>query len=333
VVASWTDHGLHNRGTIEGFKQIASRDKWLLVHGRKKWWHFYQPENVEKQRQFFNRFLKGIDNRVNDWPRVSIEVRERHYVGQIRSENEWPLARTQYTKYYLDAADGRLTPAAPVAETAVTYNVDRVYPMSKGGAEYSDFFRGAVERFGLKTCPPGQGPLGGAQPRATFEMEFAEDTELTGHTSLRLWVSADQSDDLDLFVALEKVDASGTLVFFPFFGNHDDGPVALGWLRASHRELDAGASRQWQPVLKHQQESKIDPGTIVPVDVEILPTSVLFRKGETLRLVVQGSDIYWYPSEWHTDGHLDTVNKGNHTLHTGGTYESFLLAPVIPPRR
>ena len=50
------------------------------------------------------------------------------------------------------------------------------------------------------------------------------------------------------------------------------------------------------------------------MDIEILPTSVLFHKGERLRLVVQGSDIYWYPSEGHTDGHLDTVNKGNHTF-------------------
>jgi predicted acyl esterase len=68
VVASWCDHGLHCRGTIEGFKQIASEHKWLLVHGRKKWWHFYQPENVEKQRQFFNRFLKGVevDNHVEN---------------------------------------------------------------------------------------------------------------------------------------------------------------------------------------------------------------------------------------------------------------------------
>jgi predicted acyl esterase len=104
VVASWTDHGLHNRGTIEGFKKIASKDKWLLVHGRKKWWHYYQKENVEKQRQFFNRFLKGIDNHVKDWPKVTLEIRERRYVGKNRTENEWPLTRTQYTKLYLNAA-------------------------------------------------------------------------------------------------------------------------------------------------------------------------------------------------------------------------------------
>ena len=119
VVASWTDHGLHNRGTIEGFKQISSEDKWLLVHGRKKWWHFYQPENVEKQRQFFNRFLKGIeiDNHVKDWPKVTLEIREKFYVGDLRTENEWPIARTEYTKYFLDASDGSLAKTLPEDES------------------------------------------------------------------------------------------------------------------------------------------------------------------------------------------------------------------------
>ncbi len=337
VVASWTDHGLHNRGTIEGFKQISSKDKWLVVHGRKKWWHFYQLENVEKQRQFFNRFLKGIDNHVKDWPKVTIEVRERYYVGETRTENEWPLARTQYTKYFLNAATASLGTTPPAYESAAAYNVDRLYDMSEDGSEYSRFFREAVEEYSLDTrrvdAPAGLPGLSHAKAkakRATFEMRFSEKTELTGHMSLRLWVQADAADDLDLFVALEKIDTTGNLVPFAFFGNHDDGPVALGWLRASHRELDEEKSTPWQPVLKHAREMKIPPGEIVPVDIEILPTSVLFEKGEKLRLVIQGSDIYFYPSEGHTDGHLDTVNKGNHTIHTGGKHESFLLAPVIP---
>jgi uncharacterized protein len=287
---------------------------------------------VEKQRQFFRRFLKRIDNRVADWPRVTLEVRERHYLGGTRSENEWPLARTAYTKYYLDAATGRLATAPAAAEAAGTCNVDRAYRLSRDGSEYSSLFLSAVDRPGLPTraaedgkrvAPAADRPAGGAPTRAIFEMAFTEDTELTGHASLRLWVSADASDDLDLFVALEKVDASGNLVHFPFFGNHDDGPVALGWLRVSHRELDQEASTPWQAVLRQARELKVAPGIIVPVDIEILPTSVLFRAGETLRLVVQGSDIYRYPSEWHTDGHLDTVDKGDHTLHTGSGYESF----------
>jgi predicted acyl esterase len=111
-----------------------------------------------------------------------------------------------------------------------------------------------------------------------------------------LRVQAEGSDDLDLFVALEKVDQAGCLVPLAFFGNHDDGPVALGWLRASHRELDEERSTPYQPVHKQARELKLQPGEIVPVDIEIWPTSILFEKGERLRLSVQGSDIYWYPT-------------------------------------
>ena len=331
VVASWTDHGNHTRGTIEGFKQISSKDKWLLVHGRKKWWHFYEMESVERQRQFFNRFLKGIDNHVKDWPKVMLEIRERYYVGDLRTENEWPIARTKYTKYFLNAADGSLAAAPPSEVSVIGYNVDRAYDLARNGTKYSQYFLQAVEGLPAKT-PGNESESAGKPQNAKFEIEFSERTELTGHMNLRLWVQADASDDLDLFVALEKIDRAGYLVPFPFFGNHDDGPVALGWLRVSHRELDVERSRPYQPVHKHTRELKLSPGDIVPVDIEILPTSVLFEEGEKLRIVVQGSDIYYYPTEGHTNGHLETVNKGRHLIYTGGAYESYLLAPVVPPR-
>jgi predicted acyl esterase len=297
VVASWTDHGLHNRGTLEGFKNIASNDKWLIVHGRKKWWHFYKEENVEKQRQFFNRFLKGIDNHVKDWPRVTLEIREKFYVGNSRTENEWPLARTQYTKIFLNARDGKMSKTPFENESHVRYNVDDINDKTQN---------------------------------AMFEFEFEDRTELTGYIKLKLWVQADGSDDMDLFVAIEKMDRAGYLVPFPFFGNHDDGPVALGWLRVSHRELDERKSKPHQPIHKHQREMKLKPGEIVPIEIEIWPSSTLFERGEKLRVVVQGSDIYWYPNERHTNGHLATVNKGEHVIYTGGKYDSHLLVPVIP---
>jgi hypothetical protein len=168
--------------------------------------------------------------------------------------------------------------------------------------------------------------------RATFDVVFEERTELTGYMKLRLWVETDGSDDLDLFVALEKIDTAGYLVALPYYGNHDDGPVALGWLRASHRELDEEKSTPYQPVHKHTRELKLKPGEIVPVDIEIWPTSILFQKGEKMRLLVQGSDIYYYPSERHTTGHLDLVNRGEHVIYSGGRYDSHLLAAVVPPR-
>ena len=71
--------------------------------------------------------------------------------------------------------------------------------------------------------------------------------------------------------------------------------------------------------------------TVMPGEIEIWPSSTLFEAGEKLRVIVQGSDIYAYPIERHTNEHTATVNRGAHIIHTGGRYDSHLLAPVIPP--
>lgn len=66
----------------------------------------------------------------------------------------------------------------------------------------------------------------------------------------------------------------------------------------------------------------------MPCEIEILPSSTLFRKGETLRLVVMGRDMTGHPRISYTR----LVNRGVHTLYAGGKYDSHLLLPVIPPR-
>ncbi|HSW57074.1 MAG TPA: CocE/NonD family hydrolase [Dehalococcoidales bacterium] len=297
ITASWTDHGLHNRGTFEGFKKIASREKYFFVHGRKKWQNFFEPVSVERQRQFFNRFLKGIANEVKNWPAVTLEIRERYYVGKTRTEREFPIARTRYTPLYLDAARGRLTDAPGDVKSHISYGVEDINDKTQN---------------------------------ARFEYEFEQDTELTGYMKLKLWVEARGSDDMDLFVAVEKIDRAGYIVQFPYFGNHDDGGVALGWLRVSHRELDEAKSSAFQPVHKHRQEIKLQAGEIVPVEIELWPSGTLFEKGEKLRLIVQGSDIHAHPEGGHTMQHRATVNKGLHVIYSGGRYDSHLLVPVIP---
>jgi predicted acyl esterase len=109
-----------------------------------------------------------------------------------------------------------------------------------------------------------------------------------------------------------------------------DGPVALGWLRASHRELDQRRSTPWQPVLAHQRELRPRRGEIVPLEIEILPSGTHFGPGETLRLVIQGTDIYRQPRPLMQTFHDDSVNRGPHVIHTGGRFDSHLLIPHAP---
>jgi hypothetical protein len=141
-------------------------------------------------------------------------------------------------------------------------------------------------------------------------------------------VEAVGSDDMDLFVVIDKFDRTGNRVPFPSQSGYDHGPVAYGWLRVSHRELDEERSTAHQPVLKHQREIKLAAGEVVPVEIELWPASVLFEAGETLRLTVIGSDLHAHEA-WKHDG-VRTVNRGAHVIHTGGKYDSHLLVPVIP---
>jgi predicted acyl esterase len=108
--------------------------------------------------------------------------------------------------------------------------------------------------------------------------------------------------------------------------------VALGWLRASHRELDRARSSEHQPVLLHRNERPLQPGKIEPLEIEIWPSSTLFEAGSRLRLIVQGTDLQKYSHSRHPIymRHEDSVNHGRHVIYTGGARDSYLLIPIVP---
>jgi hypothetical protein len=293
VVASWSDQGFHTRGTLEAFRRLGGAQKWLDVHGQKKWAHYYRPESAERRRAFFDQFLKGKATAVGAWPRVRIEVRERAGVAVERAEREWPLARADWRPLWLDAGSGAMAETPPSAEAELRTDA--------------------------------------REGRATFDHRFAADAELTGPMKLKLWLEAEGADDADLFVALQKLDAVGAHVGQTWYAFYENGPIALGWLRASHRALDPERSTPERPVHPHDREEPLPAGEAVALEIEIWPSSTLFRAGESLRVVVQGSDIY-------TDAlprlpfarHEATRNSGAHVIRTGGRFDSHLLAPFIP---
>lgn len=288
IAASWSDHGMHTRGSFEGFKSISSQQKWLYTHGQPKWDVYYSPEALEMQTAFFDHFLKGEDNGFDKRPRVRIEVRDTLDTYSVRSEDTWPLPSTVLTSLYLDASSGALADTLPAENAATRYDA------REGGA--------------------------------VFRTTFSEETELTGNMKLKLWVEAEGADDMDLFVAIRKYNAQGEEVTFYAKASYTKGPVALGWLRVSQRELDADLSTPARPVLAHERSLPLGAGEIVPVEIEILPSGTRFMPGETLEVSVQGRD----QMDHMALAHDTTVNDGTHIIHTGGQYDSHLLVPVIP---
>lgn len=289
VIASWADQGLHTRGTIEGFERIGSAQKYLEVHGRKKWEYYHRPETVRRTREFFDHFLKGVDNGVDAWPTVRLEMRRRFYDGAQRTPARWPVPDLAERTLHLDCLARALTEPAPT---------------QAGLAEY------AVE-----------------DGEVAFDHVFDAETDVVGGMRLRLWVSADGSDDMDLYVAIKKLGADGQTVDFPFANVLEHGPTALGWLRVSHRELDAERSTATRPWHTHRTEERLDPGQVVPVDVELWPSGTRFAAGEGLRVAVRGSEHYAGAFMCrHTDGR----NAGRHRLHTGPEHPSALVFTTLP---
>jgi predicted acyl esterase len=219
-------------------------------------------------------------------------VRKKYYEGATRDEKEWPLARQELTPLFLDAGSRKMT-QGPVADSA-----SAAYDAKTGNI--------------------------------SFTHTFTEKTEISGYMKLRLWIEARGSNDADLFVSIEKLDRAGARVAFTFMTEFDNGPVALGWLRVSHRELDPERSTPDQPRHTHVSEQLLSPGEIVPVDIEIWPSATLFEAGESIQVFIQGRDIYGFPTVRHTQMHEDLRNAGEHVLYAGGEFDSQLLIPVIP---
>ena len=111
-----------------------------------------------------------------------------------------------------------------------------------------------------------------------FVFVAESEVEFTGPMAARLWVSS-TGHNLDVFLHFQVVDCSGAIRL----GVGPQGapiPLAMGWLRASHRALDLVRSRPYRPVHLHAAASALIPGEPVPLDVEIWPTSITLAAGE-----------------------------------------------------
>ncbi len=293
--ANWGGPGMHLRGNIEGFLLAGSAEKWLSTHIGTHWESFYLPQYVAVQKRFLDHFLKGRDNGWDQVARVQLAVRQVDGTARQRDEAEFPLARTRYTPFHLDAATAGLSPAAPAGGATASYDA-----MSDGLA--------------FSTAP------------------FEEAVEITGCATLRLWVSS-STDDMDVFASLHVIRPDGGEVVFD--GAHEPTPLARGWLRASHRKLDPERTLPFRVFHAHDEAQPLAPGEFYPIDVEIWPTSIVLPPGYSLLLRIMGKDfeLPGVPGRLLHDHPLDRPPSrfgGRCTIATGPGRSSALVLPLIP---
>lgn len=292
VTAGYCHFHLH--GSIEGFRRIRSTKKWLRIHREMEWPDTYHKDNVADLKLFFDRYLKDIHNGWEFTPKIRTDIMDAYDFDLERNheEREYPIARTEYKKIYLDAATGTgsYTPFEKEAEIAYDPEKDVV----------------------------------------SFDYQFEEDTLLIGYMKLHLGLEVRGYDNTDIFVWVKKYSEDGE--YRPVFCTGENYRGAWGYFRGSHRELDEKLSTDFQPVQAHKKEEPFEEGQVYPVDIEIWPHSRFWHKGERIRVEISGHFIKseWYEDmRMHYD--TDNGN-GTAVIHTGGKHDAYLQIPVIPPK-
>ncbi|MEU2678347.1 CocE/NonD family hydrolase [Streptomyces sp. NPDC007107] len=304
VVASYSNT-LHTAGTFRAWRRMASTDKWLRIHNSQEWPDYYDEANTEDLRRFFDRFLKGEDNGWEQTPRVRYSLLDLEGGDRVNiPANEFPPAEVTPAKYYLDGRSRTLGTAAPSAAATAGYTA-------------------------------------GANPdTVSFVTRFDQETVLVGYPKAHLWVEAQGSDDMDLFVLVQKLDAYGTPLqqfTVPNQGAQiqdvtERGASILrykgsdGRLRVSMRHLDKALSTEDIPAHSFDRVEKLSPGDVVEVEIDLLPVGLTFYAGEQLRFVISSRSLLGTMMPGNRE--YTPANSGQHVIHTGGEHASYLQLPV-----
>ena len=306
VVASYSNV-LHTDGTFRAWRQLGSKEKWLRIHDNLEWQDYYEPKYVEERLRFFDYYLKDIDNGWKDTPTVRYCLHDMEGGNKLDlPATQFPPVNTEYKKFYLNGLSRQLQPNVPATDVPAVY-----------------------------VCET-------AAPKASFYLPITKETSFVGYPKVHLFVEADGSDDMDLFIIVQKMDKHYNVLrqltipstspkthdLLENFGGVAKYSGAYGRLRVSHRHLDEKLSTDIIPVQSFDREEKLKKGEIVEIEVPLAPTGMTFYPGETLRLMVTSLNITGnvHPG---VPAYVSKDNHGRHIIHCGGEYASYLQIGIL----
>jgi predicted acyl esterase len=134
----------------------------------------YNPEHELDVLQFLDYYLKGVKNGWTLTTRERAAVTDAGGVDKFMSFSDYPVPSTRYETYYLDGSNSSLSTTPVGTTSAVSYN-------STAG-------------------------------EANFSITITEEMALVGFFKVLLFVEANGSDDMDLFLVAQKLDANGSVL-------------------------------------------------------------------------------------------------------------------------
>ena len=217
-----------------------------------------------------------------------------------RSENEWPLARTTYQKYYFHSSgnansasgDGSLNAKPPSKENSDKYIYDPADPVRTLGGMGPYDQRQVEKRTDVivYTTPP-----------------LKEDTEVTGPVNAIIFASS-SARNTDFTAKLVDVYPDGRAI-----------RICEGIIRADHREPS-------------EPPSNIEPGKIYQYTIDLWATSNLFMKGHQIRVEISSSNFPRFDRNLNTGNYFatdTTILKAEQIIYHSSEYPSHIILPVI----
>ncbi|PKB80201.1 MAG: hypothetical protein BZY88_09360 [SAR202 cluster bacterium Io17-Chloro-G9] len=253
---------------------------------------------------WFDFWLKDIQTGIMDNPPVQIFVMGEN---KWRAEEDWPLARTHYTRYYLHAdgpantrrGSGALSTAPPEDEPADSYTYNPDDPVPTMGGSTLIIPQGVAD----------QSPVEDRQDVLVYTSDPLERaTEITGPINVRLY-AASTADDTDFTAKLVDVRPDG------YAHNLQDGIV-----RARYR---TSAS----------EPSFIEPGRVYGYDIDLWATSHVLMAGHRVRVEISSSNFPRFDRNPNTGapiGQDSRMEPARQTIHHSSEYPSHIVLPIIP---
>jgi len=192
---------------------------------------------------------------------------------------------------------------------------------------------------------------------AHFTYKFTAYTEFIGYSKATLYMSCADTNDMDVYVVVRKLDTNGRALLhtnipiedLPSGSQHTGIPNTNifkyvgpnGRLRASHRKVaqepDLTPEEStllypadiWHP---HDLEEKVPPGTIVPLEIALWPSGMIFQAGEALRIEVKGHEVT-LPEFPALDRVPENLNRGKHAIYSGPEFPSSIILPLVGDNR
>lgn len=293
------------------------------------------PSFLELRRRWFDRHLKGASNGVDAEPAVRIFVMgggtgtrnsegRLDHGGRWRSERDWPIPDTQWTKYYVHAS-GSLGLGAPTdADRFREYVFDPAHPVPTIGGTVTSgapvMVGGAFDQregsrfFGSRAPYPALAERPDVLVFQTAALETA--VEVTGPIRAVLWIASDRPDT-DFTVKLIDV--------YPPSADYPSGfamNITDGILRVRYR-------RSWE------QPELMQPGTVYEIAIEPFPTSNLFARGHRIRLDISSSNFPHFdvnPNTGEPEGKAVGRQVANNRVYMDHARPSHVVLPIIPRR-